>query len=339
MSIDTVELGRFALEGKLGEGAELQVFAATDTATGRPVVVKRPHPTLVARLQHREVEERLARLAALRVELGDSLPHLSRLLGQASAENHDAYFGDSLGQSYTVMVEERARGLPLVGSVVDGIKGSPIGLPQNLFALHSLVPHSEVGALTIQRDILDVAQAFHDAGLLALDLRPQNVFFDPKAATITVIDVGNVVVERPATRRRGPLDLHDLFLEVFKWYTTAADPPEGPTDYGIPYGMGSVSMFARDLDRMLGEFSAMGSESVKEVAVAILERVRQRGYRSFVEFRRDFTEYLALTEERYADLARSAELMEAWRQALGQLNDPFWRKFLFDPNEDLAAYG
>ena len=39
-----MDLARFKLEGLLGEGTDLQVFSATDTATGDAVVVKRPHP-------------------------------------------------------------------------------------------------------------------------------------------------------------------------------------------------------------------------------------------------------------------------------------------------------
>ena len=66
MSASNVDLQRFKLEITLGEGADLQIFAATDTETGRPVVVKRPHPTLITRRQHHDVEERLLRAIGLR---------------------------------------------------------------------------------------------------------------------------------------------------------------------------------------------------------------------------------------------------------------------------------
>ena len=338
MTTNEVDLGRFRLEGLLGEGAELQVFAATDAETGRQVVVKRPHPTLIGRLQHRDIEERLARLISLRADPRNPLPSLSRLIGSSMTRNHDAYFGDSLGQSYTVTVEERARGLPLVASAMDGIKGAPIGLPQNLFAVHPLVRHREKGFSAILRDVLEVAEAFHKAGYLLLDLRPQNVFFDPKCATITVIDVGNMMVPRPETRRRAPLDLHDLYLELFKWYATLATPPEDAAAYESPYGMASVARFPQDLDRMVEEYSIGLEEPVRAVAIAILEKVRQRGYGGLDEFRRDLEEYILLSEERYSRLSESPLLGAAWRTAMDKLKEPYWTKYLFDADADLVAY-
>lgn len=337
--IPTVKLERFVLNGVIGEGAEFQVFAAADTETGGAVVVKRPHPTLVERRMHRDVEQALARALALREQLGDSLPHVSRLIGYTPAGNHDTYFGDSLKQGYTVAVEERARGLPLVGSAVDGIKGLPIALPQNLFALHPLVPHRQRGIFTIPKDIMDVAQVFHGAGLVLLDLRPQNVFYDPKKAAITVIDVGNATPERPATRRRPPLDLHDFYLELFQWYTTPAGPPSDAAQYGAPHGTRSVSVFDRDLGALIEEFAAAPSEPWRAAAARILGKVRQRGYGSFDEFREEFEGYLALVEERYALLAGLTQQAQAWKKAREGLADPYWRKFLFDPEVDLVHYG
>ena len=338
MSAAVVDLGRFALEGILGEGAELQVFAATDTDTGRRVAVKRPHPTLIERSQHGDIEQRLQRIMSLREDMGDRIPHLPRLIGYAPSGKYDDYFGDLVGQSYMVTIEERARGLPLVGSVVDGIRGSAIGLPQNLFALHPLVPHSTMGAFSIIRHILDVAEAFYDAGVLLLDLGPQNVFFDAKSASITVIDVGSLTVERPATRRHAAVDLHDFYVEIFKWYTSPASPPGDVSDYGEPHGMGSVLIFDRNLSTLRAEFSIVKGDRFNEVAVGILEKVRQRGYRSFTEFRLDFDGFLGLAEERYSSYAQSNDLVSVWRDALQTLNDPYWSKYLFDPAADLSPY-
>ena len=338
MQQQSESLRRFTLEGILDEGAELQVFAATDAETGRPVVVKRPHPAWIARQQHRDVEQRLAKTIAVRAQLGDTLPHVPQVVAHTASQNHDAYFGDSLAQSYTVLVEERARGVPLVASAVDGIKGAPVGLPQNLFALHPLVPHPQTDAFAVCRAITEVAAAFDRAGHLLLDLSPLNVFYDPTDAKVTVIDVSNVAVERPSTHRRGPLDMHDVCLELFKWFTTSEDPTQDPGGYAIPHGMESVSMFARDLERMTLAYSQITWEPLKAAALAILERLRQRSYEGFDDFKRDFGTYLDLATEKYQDLARSDPLISAWRQASDRLGDPYWSKYLFDPAASQAPY-
>lgn len=339
MSTQRLELDRFRLGQLLGEGAEFQVFAATDSLDGRPVVLKRPHPTVVGRLQHRDIEQRLERLVAAREELGEALPHVARLIGYVPQGNHDRYFGDTLGQPYTVMVEERARGVPLVGSVMDGIKGMPVGLPQNLFVLHPLVAHPQRGALTVPGDVLDVAESFHLTGMLLLDLRPQNVFFDPRTARITVVDISSIAAPREATRRRTALDLHDFFLELFRWYTAPHGPPLEASAYGMPYGMDQAPLFARDLDRLASAFSESDPSPLRTAALDILARIRQRHFRDMSEFRRQFQEYLALVARRYVALSADASLVVAWRRAASRLREPHWRKFLFDPASDLAPYG
>ena len=338
MKLHPSDLQRFQLEGLLGEGADFQVFAATDTEFGQPVVVKRPHPTFVVRGQHKQIERRLAEVIALRETLGNSLPHVARLIGYTPSAVHDAYFGDSLAHSYTVTLEDRAKGIPLVGSAVDGLKSAPIGLPQNVFALHPLATHSREKAFSIARDLLDVAETFHNAGFLPLDMRPQNVFFNPRDASINVIDVGSVTRKRAASGRRAPSDLHDFYLEIFRWYFTPADPPQYANEYSKPYGMETVPMFAQNLDSMVHEFSAMPWETLKIVSVRILSKVRGRAYPIFDEFRQDFEEYLTLSAERYSELSGCVHLVDAWNEARLMLNDKYWRNFLFDPEEDMVSY-
>ncbi len=338
MDAKIVSLEQFHLKGVLGEGADLQVFAATDADTRMEVVVKRPHPAMIARGQHRDIERRMERAVALREELGDSVPHVSRVVGQVPVGPRNGYFGDSLDAAYTAIVEQRARGLPLVGSAVDGIKGFAIGLPQSLFALHPLVAHADRDGFPIQEAVLDVAGAFDGIGRLALDLRPQNVFFDTKSAAAIVIDVGNVTVARAATRRQPALDLHDFYLEMFKWYATPLDPPDEANGYFEPRGMGSVQMFNHNLDRMIEEFSSITPEPLRSAAVTMLRKIKGRGYEGFREFRTEFEGYLSLVSERCRELAQSAKLIEAWRAAKDELRAPYWRKFLFDPETDLAGY-
>lgn len=336
MQISSQELDRFQLHGVLGEGADSEVFAATDTQTGEQVVVKRPHPTLLARGQHRAVERRTAEVIAIKERLADALPHVSRMLAYTSQESHSDYFGDGLDAAYIVVVEARAVGVPLVGSALDGIKRQPIGLPQNLFALHPVKTHSERGAFTIASEVLEVAEAFHSQGALILDLRPQNVYFDPATAGITVIDVGNINQEREATGRHAALDLHDFYLELFKWYVPSGPPPPKADDYCQPYGMDSVSRFTNDLDALSRAFASNNSGDDVGGALVMLERIRSRSYGSVAEFREDLETLMNALSKVYM-MHADTQFADAWLEAANLMSTPHWSQYLFSP-EDMAPY-
>ena len=338
MQIPPEELKRFKLEGRLGEGADSEVFAATDSETGQPVVVKRPHPMLIARAQHGAVERRMAKVIALRERMGDNLPHVARMLAYTEPHSHDGYFGDTLGEPYTVTVEERAVGIPLVGSAIDGIKRHPIGLPQNLFAIHPLVPHTRRGRFSIVRDILEVAAAFDDGGALILDMRPQNIYFDPASAAITVIDIGGVTEASAPKGSRTPLDLHDFYLELFKGYIPHSAPPPDPGGYGQPIGMETVPMFNQNLDSMIRQHLESRDDPCHSAAIDILRRIKARGYPCIKAFKDDFEPYLLLLSERYECMSKSGPHRQAWHDALSMFGTDYWRKFLFEP-AGLEAYG
>ena len=337
MQMAHTDLQRFQLQGKLGEGADSEAFAAIDTVTGLPVVVKRPHPTLIVRGQHNTVERRIASAVALRERLGEALPHVARLVAHTQPSAFDDYFGDSLGKEYSVVVEERATGVPLVGSAMDGIKRHPIGAPQNLFAIHPVIPHQKRGRFSIVRDLLDVAEVCDRDGALLLDMRPQNIYFDPQNARITVIDICGVTKARPAVGRKPTLDLHDFYLEISKWYMPHADPPSEPEGYRQPVGMETIPMFTQNLDSMIRRYSEQPDEDCGAVELDILRKIRAREYPSITAFRTDFEAYLRLLERRYEELSDSRAIRQAWQAALEELKDNFWCKFLFNP-ESLSAY-
>ena len=333
------DLHRFRLEGAIGEGADCEVFAATDTHTGQPVVVKRPHPALTTRGHHADVERRNARLIALRERLGDRLPHLARLIAYAPPASHDAYFGDALGAEYGVVIEERAKGIPLVGSAIDGIKRKPIGAPQNLFALHPVARHPNSQRFAITYAALEIAEAFHNAGALLLDMRPQNIYYDPAAAAITLIDAGGIAQERPADRRHPALDLHDFYLELWKWFIPADEPPTDAARYAQPQGMESTTMFRQNLDAMIRQRERAQSDNHSQAAaLAILHKISARAYPDISAFRADLDGYLAALADKYARLPPDGPAAQAWRAAMRLLTDPHWRKFRFHP-DSLAAYG
>ena len=337
MQMAHTDLQRFQLQGKLGEGADSEAFAAIDTVIGLPVVVKRPHPTLIVRGQHNTVERRIASAVALRERLGEALPHVARLIAYTQTSAFDDYFCDALGEKYSVVVEERALGVPLVGSATDGIKRHPIGAPQNLFAIHPVIPHQKRGRFSVVRDLLDVAEVCDRDATLLLDMRPQNIYFDPQNAQMTVIDICGVTKARPAVGRKPPLDLHDFYLELFKWYMPHADPPSEPEGYRQPVGMETIPMFTQNLDSMIRRSTERSDKHCGAAELDILRKIRGRDYTSILAFRRDFDAYLHLLEERYEELSDSRAIRQAWQAALDELKDNYWCKFLFNP-ESLSAY-
>ena len=338
MRLRPADISRFKLGPKIGEGADMQVFAATDSESGMPVVVKRPHPQLITRSQHAAVEARIERTLALRESLGANVGGLCSLIGCAQRATYGGFFGDSLGEAYTVVVEERAKGVPLVGSPQDRIRKFPIALPYSLFALHPVVKGPASECTTIARQVLDLAERFLRADTLLLDMRPQNVYFDPLDAKITVIDIAGAESERPASRRHEALDHHDVCLELFKWYTTPQDLPDDGSHLGISGWADSISNFRRDADDLIREHAAVSDADRRESALLILERIRLRSYGAFEDFRHDFEHYLTLIDGHNRLLSENPESLRIWLEAASRLNEPYWEKFRFDAQRDLPPY-
>ena len=336
MQISSKDLHRFRLDGPLGEGADLEVFAATDTQTGSAVVIKRPHPTLLERGQQRTVERRTAEAIAIKMRLGEVLRHVAPMLAYTEQESHADYFGDGIDEPYTVVVDARAVGIPLVGSALDGIKRQPIGLPQNLFALHPVNAHPAKRAFSIAGEVLGVAEAFFTQDVVLLDLRPQNVYFDPAKAEITVIDVGNIVQPREATGRHAALDMHDFYLELLKWYVPSAPVPQDAKAYTEPHGMDAVSQFNSDLDALARSFGSKFSDAESGGAMSMLEKIRSRSYQGTSDFRRDLEELMKGLSDEYEKHAVTP-LIGVWRDAASMMSKPHWSKFMFSP-EDMSPY-
>ena len=338
LTVDQDGLPRFRIGNPIGEGADCQVFAATDLEDGSPVVVKRPHPLLITRGQHADVERRLSRSVSLRQGLGHASSRLARVVAHATVEPGTGYFCDTHDRPYLVVVEERATGVPLVGSAVDGIRRMPIGLPQQLFALHPVRRHPGRPRFSVALDVLETAEAFLNQGLVLLDARPQNVFFDPTNATITLIDTGGATEAREATRRHPALDAHDFYAELFKWYVPLGGPPPDTDGYAAPHGMDSVPRFEQDLAAFKRAFEAMPTRPIGELGVAMVELIRERGYSRPAHFRADFERLVALYDERYESLANDRAIASAWTEADRLLDLPYWRKFLFDSAADMTPY-
>jgi len=78
--------------------------------------------------------------------------------------------------------------------------------------------------------------------------------------------------------------------------------------------------------------------AVTQAGTVILDRIRERSYADYTQFRSDLTAYLDQIEQRNAALASAAEASRSWLEAAEWLKEDYWRGFLFDPDSELAGY-
>jgi hypothetical protein len=336
--MDAIDLERFNLIGSLGLGANYEVYAAIDRETGKDVVLKRPWLQTIRGGQSRHVDEQSARVIELHQVLDGAVPYISSMVGYTERVRHDGYFGDELPQEYYVLVEERAQGVPLVADIKDKFRGIPIGLGQNLFALYPLVQGSGDGTASVFEQLLDVEEAFTRVDRLIMDLRPQNVFFDPRQGAITVIDIGMCVDKRTTSGPQPAPDVHDCLLELCKFYLEPQSPPMQAKGYQDPFGMGPPLGFTKELDRMIQAGASLPSGPLRDITVSMLERVKRRDYGAVEPFCRDLQQYFALVHERNHNLQEFPDMVGVWHEGMELLREKYWRKFRFDPDIDLAPY-
>jgi hypothetical protein len=336
--MNVVDLERFNLGSPLGIGANYEVYAAVDRETGNQVVLKRPWAQTIRVGQSRRVDEQSARVIELHRELAGVVPHVAPLVGYTEQVSHERYFGDGLPQAYCVLVEERANGMPLVAEIKDKFRGVPIGLAQNLFALYPLVQGALTWRQSIFEQILQIEQAAMSRDFLIMDLRPQNIFFDPSHGEITAIDIGTCVDLRMAAGARLALDVHDCLAELCKFYLEPQTPPTQVKGYRDPYGMGPAVGFARELDRLLDACRGLAGGPLQELTIAMLQRLKSRDYGEISAFHHDLQEYLTLLDERNRSLEDFPDRVAVWRQGMELLREQYWRKYRFDPDADLAPY-
>ena len=331
--IEPEGLQRFRLGQPIGEGADLQVFAATDVATGDEVVVKRPHPSLVSRNIHDEVERQVALQVSLRSQ-DTGLVGLPDLYAVTGLDRFEWFFGDDLGHPYSVHIEARAAGVPLIGNISDQVRGLPVALPMNLFVLHPSTVHLDRNIRCPSLTVLDIIERCHELGFLAGDLGPRNVFYSPRSGQTTVVDLGALrQAESPATRRR-QFDINDTLFEFFQFYGTYEAAPTSVEGYAyVAEGRhsGRLDGMAEALAR---SFASSTEPDQRVAAEAILRRIGSREYQTVPPFRRDFSLYLSGS----AAKPRTAQSDELWESALVGLRDPYWTRFAFDARAELSAY-
>lgn len=337
--MELTQLDRYELTGLLGSGADYEVRSAEERDSGMDVVVKRPVPQMISRGMHGAVEERTDRTIHVYQELANSIPQVCPMLGYTERGNHDAFFGDDLGQEYRVTISQRARGIPLVGDVRARILRVPIGLGQNLFCLFPLPFAEGDEPFPVQQQLLDAEERFHQAGYVLLDMGPQNIFFQPAARRISIIDPGALLTgdmdQTPVGR--GPQDIHDFYLEMLKFYTTFQPPPTDVTGYRDPYNMRPVVNFDQELQEMARGLSLepTATEDCRQAGQDLMEKVRRRGCESFGEFQEGLLSYLEALRQRNLALPDIEEMGRAWNSALQLLRDDHWRKYAFVADEEL----
>ena len=341
--MELVNLERFRLGGYLGSGAGYEAHWATDGLTGKQVVIKRPNPDYVTRGLHRGVERLSDRLIEIHKTTAKAVPNLARIIGYTETERHDFFFGDSLKEEYRVLVQERAKGIPLVGAFRDKFLGIPIGLGLNLFVLHPLMSYPDADSFAVHQQLLDTEEAFYNAGHLLLDIMPQNVFFDPGTGRTTLIDTGTIfdrTEPEPDKARIGShsRDIHDFYLEVFKFYATPGLPPSDVAGYGVPTGMDGIPHFEQQIYILIQSYSEVEFIPFREAAVAILRSIQDRAYTSIQDFRNDFSNFLTLMKDRNLCIPNFKGLVTVWGRAVERLADDYWKRFLFDYESDLAHY-
>ncbi len=340
--MEIIQLEHYELTGLLGSGADYEVRSAVEPVAGTEVVVKRPVPQMISRNMHRSVEERTDRTIQVYEELANSIPQVCPMLGYTERANHDAFFGDDLGQEYRVTISERAEGIPLVGDVRARILRVPIGLGQNLFCLFPLCFSKSEDPFPVQRQLLDAEERFHQAGYVLLDMGPQNIFFQPKVARISIIDPGALLtgdVDRTPVGR-APQDIHDFYLEMLKFYTTFQPPPADVSGYREPFNMRPVVNFEQELGEMAHGLSVepTATEECRQIGLALMETVRARACQSFSEFREGLVAYLEALRQRNLALPNRDQAQQAWEGALQLLREEHWRKFAFDADEELRDF-
>ena len=336
--VEKVDLQRYEITGRLGSGADYDVRAAIDRETGAEVALKRPVPQAVTRRQHTAIEARTEKLLAAYDRAGDAAGLLAPLLGYTDPAIHDAFFGDDLREPYTVFVQGRALGIPLLGDMMSRFTGVPIGAGQNLFALFALFQAEGGTEFPVHYQLLDLEQAYLDAGYILLDMRPQNVFFQPGPGIVQVIDTGALAgVDDPAPRGRPPLDVNDACLELLKFYTTPEVPPLDAAGYRDARGVRPIVNIDQELGEMRRGLIGTGDD-VSAAADAILEKIGARAYADYRQFRTDLAAYLEAIACRNNSLPDIADARTAWQEALDWLRGDYWTRFKFDADSELAPY-
>ena len=78
------------------------------------------------------------------------------------------------------------------------------------------------------------------------------------------------------------------------------------------------------------------SDPARNAALIAIGKVKDRAYTEFDAFRQDLTAYLEAVRIRNQELPNLSQARQVWSEALDLLRQDHWRRYLFDPDTDLA---
>ncbi|MBO54698.1 MAG: hypothetical protein CL886_03465 [Dehalococcoidia bacterium] len=331
-----VDLTEYQTSGLLGAGADYEVRLANDRRTSQSVVLKRPLPQTISRRMHLSAENRSDQTISFYKHIGNSIPQLSPMIGYSEKTDHSSYYDDTLEEEYTVLVFQRAKGIPLVGDARSRILKVPIGIGQNLFALYPLPYLDEREAFYIQQQLMEMQSICHSNGYLLLDLNPQNVFFDPLDKTVTVIDTGDLIVLDQPQSTRQPRDIRFFYLEMLKYYSSSIHPPNEISEYREPHGMRPILSIEDEL-YAISQYTSASSSVAAQKYSQIIERIRTIEYLNVDDFRVDLTAFFDKVRIQNREDIGLADKLTIWHEAALLLSDPHWAKYDFAPEEAIAT--
>jgi hypothetical protein len=93
-----------------------------------------------------------------------------------------------------------------------------------------------------------------------------------------------------------------------------------------------------ELDRLAQNFKMARDPVVLDAALTMIGQLRQRGYAAFDDFRRDLMAFLEAVRLSYQALPNLSAARQAWVEALHGLRAEYWRRYLFDPETELAGF-
>ncbi len=252
-----MRLGRYELDGELGEGGMASVFSATDTKLGRKVAVKVLFPHLAKRKEAASRFKREARAAA-----GLDHEHILRVLDVGGGE----VVGDVLEPPYIVL---------------ERIDGSDLG---EYFA-ETNIPMPEIVA-AIGVTMCSALEVAHEQGVVHRDIKPANIMVTDKGRIVLAdFGVARVNDEDSVVTRTGSLLGTPAYMSPEQATGDEVDARSdvyslGATLYKIatgsfPYGGGTAQVVASILSGNRQEAQRLRPEIGGELS-RILERMMHR---------------------------------------------------------------
>ena len=121
------------------------------------------------------------------------------------------------------------------------------------------------------------------------------------------------------------------------FYTTPEEPPTDSKSYRDPRGLRPIVNIDQELDEMARSLSNCAT-AIVESGATILDKIKERSYTEYAQFRSDLTSYLDQIDLRNRASAEESRSVQSWQAAALWLKEDYWRGFLFNPDTEMAEY-